>query len=100
LKELQEETKDKDETILDLKKQLKIQKAKRRGATTKQNAQRSKPVPLGQQVLDKDQTVYQYIVKHGGTISIGKAAQELHIPVENLRNTIERLKKAGTIAQG
>jgi chromosome segregation ATPase len=97
--ELREEAKDRDKTILDLKKQLKAQGSERRTATN-QNARKNKPIPLSQQPLDKDQTVYEYIVKNSGTISIGRAARELQIPLEDLRSTIERLKKAGTIKQG
>jgi len=101
IKDLQEETKAKDETILNLKKQLKAQKAKTRGTATDQGTRKSKPVPVAQPEPNMgDQAVYRYIADHSGTVSLEKAAQDLRIPMDELRRTIERLKRTGRITQG
>ena len=101
IKDLQEETKAKDETILNLKKQLKAQKAKTRGTATDQGTRKSKPVPVAQPEPNMgDQAVYRYIADHSGTVSLEKAAQDLRIPIDELRSTIERLKRTGRITQG
>jgi len=101
IKDLQEEIKVKDETILNLKKQLKAKKPKTRGTATDQGTRKSKPVPVAQPEPNiGDQTVFRYIADHSGTISLEKAAQDLRIPIDELRSSIERLKKTGRITQG
>jgi hypothetical protein len=42
--------------------------------------------------------VYDYIVRHDGVISMSKASQDLGIPVEQLKQTTESLKKKGRLA--
>jgi ribosomal protein L40E len=42
--------------------------------------------------------VYNYIVNHEGVISLSKAAQELGITVEKLKEITEKLKKEGRLA--
>jgi len=42
--------------------------------------------------------VYEYIVKHEGVISLSKAAKELDISVEKLKEITEKLKRDGRLA--
>jgi uncharacterized membrane protein len=44
-----------------------------------------------------DDAVFDYIVSHGGTISLSRAAAELGISMEELKASIERLKEKGLI---
>ncbi|MEM2895975.1 MAG: hypothetical protein QXG01_00100 [Candidatus Bathyarchaeia archaeon] len=44
-----------------------------------------------------DEKVYGYIVEHEGTISLSKACADLGIRLEELRESIERLKKTGKL---
>lgn len=44
-----------------------------------------------------DDKVYNYIVEHRGTISLSKACMDLGITLEELKASIERLKKAGKL---
>jgi len=46
-----------------------------------------------------DKRVLNYIVKHGGKISVSKATRDLHISANQLRWSIERLKRRGKIAE-
>jgi len=101
LKDLREQSRSKDKIILDLGKQLKTQEAKVRRTAEDQGIRKNKPVPAAQLEPNVgDQAVYDYIVNHSGTISLEKAAQDLQIPICELRSTIERLKRTGRIAQG
>jgi len=101
IKDLQEEIKVKDETILNLKEQLATQKAKTRETATDQSSRKSKPVPVAQPEPNiGDQNVFRYITDHSGTISLEKAARDLRIPMDELRRAIGRLKRTGRITQG
>lgn len=44
-----------------------------------------------------DEKVYNYILEHKGTISLSKACTDLGIKLEELKESIERLKKAGKL---
>ncbi len=46
-----------------------------------------------------DEKVYDYIVERKGTISWEKAPKELNMSLEDLRKSVEKLKKSGRIAQ-
>ncbi|MEM2738860.1 MAG: hypothetical protein QXK93_07745, partial [Candidatus Bathyarchaeia archaeon] len=46
---------------------------------------------------DVDEMVFNYIASHGGTISLSKAASELGLTIDELKESIERLKKKGLI---
>ena len=45
-----------------------------------------------------DEKVYDYIVKHEGVISLGKASKDLGISVDVLKEITERLKQKGQLA--
>jgi len=47
---------------------------------------------------DLDQKLFDYISEHGGTISLSTASGELGVPIEEIKASIERLKRAGKIA--
>ena len=47
--------------------------------------------------LSTDDEVFDYIVKHEGAISLSQASEELGISMEELKASIERLKKDGKI---
>jgi len=47
--------------------------------------------------LSTDDEVFDYIVKHEGAISLSQASEELGISTEELKASIERLKKDGKI---
>lgn len=47
---------------------------------------------------DLDLLVYDYIVRHGGTISMSQAAENLGVSVEELKASIRRLLNQGRIA--
>jgi uncharacterized membrane protein len=46
---------------------------------------------------DLDQKLFDYISEHGGTISLSTASGELGVPIEEIKASIERLKRAGKI---
>ena len=48
---------------------------------------------------EKDEEVYDYMVKHGGAISWDQAPKDLEISREELEKYVEKLKKAGRIAK-
>jgi len=45
-----------------------------------------------------DDKVYEYIVKHEGVISLSRAARDLGISVERVKEIAEKLKKQGRLA--
>jgi hypothetical protein len=45
-----------------------------------------------------EQKVYDYIIKHEGVISVSKAASDLGLTVDQLKEITERLKKEGRLA--
>jgi hypothetical protein len=47
--------------------------------------------------LDLDDRVYEYIVEHGGTISLSKTTMELGVTSGELDSSIDRLKKIGKL---
>lgn len=49
--------------------------------------------------MDLDKRVYDYVLNHGGTISISQGAQELAISSGALTAAIERLKATGVLNQ-
>ena len=49
------------------------------------------------QVPSPDEKVYDYILKHEGTISLSEASAELGIPVDQLKEITDRLKKQGRL---
>jgi DNA-binding Lrp family transcriptional regulator len=49
--------------------------------------------------MDLDKRVYDYILSHGGEISISQGAQELSISPAALNAAIERLKATGVLNQ-
>jgi hypothetical protein len=68
-------------------------------------------VPLGTELCENCRTpvagirntrdednVYNYIVNHQGIISISVASEELGIPVEQLKEITERLKREGKLS--
>ena len=50
-------------------------------------------------LMDLDKRVFDYVLNHGGTISISQGAQELSISSEALTAAIERLKATGVLNQ-
>ncbi|MEM2568307.1 MAG: PKD domain-containing protein, partial [Candidatus Bathyarchaeia archaeon] len=44
-----------------------------------------------------DEAVFNHITSHGGTISLSQAAEELNLTMEELKESIDRLKKKGLI---
>ncbi len=51
------------------------------------------------QILEPtDEKVYNYLVKNKGTISWEEASKDLDIPIEDLKKSSEKLRKAGRIA--
>lgn len=50
-------------------------------------------------LMDLDKRVYDYVLNHGGTISISQGAQELAISSGALTAAIERLKATGVLNQ-
>jgi hypothetical protein len=52
---------------------------------------------LPTQISPLDEKVYNYILKHEGTISVSEASAELEIPVERLKEITERLKNRGLL---
>jgi ribosomal protein L40E len=49
------------------------------------------------QLPSLDEKVYDYILKHEGTISLSEASTELGIPIIQLKEMTERLKKRGLL---
>jgi len=49
-------------------------------------------------IHEKDDLVYDYIVNHGGVISITAASKELGLPVGTLKEVTERLKREGRLS--
>jgi ribosomal protein L40E len=45
-----------------------------------------------------EDTVYDYIVKHDGVISLSKASKDLGVSVDKLKEATENLKKEGRLA--
>ena len=54
--------------------------------------------PLAPSVTSLEEKVYDYILKHEGVISLSKAADELGITVEQVKEVAERLKAEGRLA--
>ncbi len=54
--------------------------------------------PIAPAVPSLDDKVYDYIAKHEGVISLSAASADLGIPVEELKEITERLKKQGRLA--
>lgn len=46
-----------------------------------------------------DEKVFDHLVKHGGTISLEQASKELDIPLERVKDSLGKLKRAGRIAK-
>jgi len=53
-----------------------------------------KHVPIEIPESEIDDIVFNYIVQHGGTISISEAARDLNLTQEDLKASIERLRQA------
>ena len=54
--------------------------------------------PLAPFETSLEERVYDYILKHEGVISLSKAANELGITVEQVKEVAERLKAEGRLA--
>jgi len=65
------------------------------GTTTCPSCRRAQTESL----MDLDKRVYDYILNHGGTISVSQGAQELSISSAVLTAAIERLKASGLLNQ-
>jgi hypothetical protein len=65
-----------------------------KGATFCEKCGAPLEVPM---VPSSDDRVYDYIVKHEGVISLSTASTDLGIPVEELKEITERLKKQGRL---
>ncbi len=55
------------------------------------------PVSKKAGIEEIDETVFNYIASHGGTISLSQAAAELNLTIDELKESIERLKQKGMI---
>lgn len=97
VKELEEELKKKDEIISKLEGEKTGMKAEKIKHTTEQ--ERKKPPMVRLVTFDIDLTVYDYIISHGGTINLQQACRDLGITPKELREAIQRLKRAGKIAE-
>lgn len=49
---------------------------------------------------DVDEDVYRYLAEKGGSISWAEASEDLGLPIDVIKASIERLKKAGRIREG
>jgi hypothetical protein len=49
-------------------------------------------------MTDLDRKLYAYITEHGGTISLSAASGELEATIDEIKASIERLKRAGKIS--
>jgi len=56
-----------------------------------------KITPMGEMMAPLHERVYDYIIKHEGTISLSQAARDLGISLEELKAAIERLKEEGRL---
>jgi len=68
-----------------------------RGATFCARCGASVTAVVPTQVHSVDEKVYDYILKHEGTISFSEASAELGIPLGQLKEITERLKKQGRL---
>ena len=68
-----------------------------RGATVCGNCGASVIPVTPSHIPSLDERVYDYILKHEGTISLSEASTELGIPVDRLKEITERLKKQGRL---
>jgi uncharacterized Zn finger protein (UPF0148 family) len=60
------------------------------------------PVPQATpspRVLERDQTVYRYVVEKKGEISLSQASTELHMTILELQASIRRLEDSGKISR-
>ena len=60
------------------------------------------PVPQAApspRVLERDQTVYRYVVEKKGEISLSQASTELHMTILELQASIRRLEDSGKISR-
>jgi len=56
-----------------------------------------KITPIGELMPPLHERVYDYIIKHEGTISLSQAARDLGISLDELKAAIERLKEEGRL---
>jgi hypothetical protein len=49
---------------------------------------------------DIDEDVYRYLAERGGSISWAEASEDLGLPIDVIKASIERLKKSGRIEEG
>jgi len=56
-----------------------------------------KITPMGEMMPPLHERVYDYIIKHEGTISLSQAARDLGVSLDELKAAIERLKEEGRL---
>jgi len=59
--------------------------------------EKTRPQPSSE-VTAIDERLFSYITQHGGTISLSEASNHFRVSVDDIKSSIERLKKAGRIA--
>jgi len=103
MKKLEDEIKAKDEMINTLKEELEKRKELESIAEAEskrmESLQQSRAPKVRLIAYDTDLAVYDYIIAHGGTINIRKASKDLGLPIEQLKEAIERLKRAGRLTE-
>lgn len=57
-----------------------------------------KIIPMGKATPELDEIVYDYVIRHEGTIALSQAAKDLGISLDELNATIDRLKRQGRLA--
>lgn len=106
VKSLEDEIRAKDEIIGKLEKELELkEKTEQKHLATTQageieTLQQDKKAPRVRLIAyDVDLAVYDYIIAHQGTINLRKAAKDLGLSIEQLKEAIERLKKEGRLTE-
>ncbi|MEM2739000.1 MAG: hypothetical protein QXK93_08455 [Candidatus Bathyarchaeia archaeon] len=102
VKKLEEELKAKDEIINALKEELKKSQVHEHPTSIEgeESFQSIKKTPRIRLIAyDTDLAVYDYIIAHQGTINLRKAARDLGLSIEQLKEAIERLKKEGRLTE-
>lgn len=106
VKHLEDEIRVKDEIIGKLEKELELkEKTEQKHLATTQageieTLQQDKKAPRVRLIAyDVDLAVYDYIIAHQGTINLRKAAKDLGLSIEQLKEAIERLKKEGRLTE-
>lgn len=106
VKRLEDEIRVKDEIISKLEKELELkEKTEQKYNATEEEGkvetlQHAKKAPKVRLITyDLDLAIYDYIVAHQGTINLRKAARDLGLSIEQLKEAIERLKKEGKLTE-